>query len=350
MYLGITLPAGHASDFMSFARFAQKAEQAGLDMITLSDRPMVLDDDASAGQAPAFEPTTLVSALATATRTIGLVAAASTLAFQPYNLARRFASLDLISHGRTGWLATLIPDAAEQAHFSRWSGIPAEDVRSRSEEFVGIVKGLWQGWDADALLFDKAAGRFFDPARMHVLGHQGAHFSVRGPLNVARSPQDAPVLVMSDVSQAEVDFAARMADVVLSGVVSLDGQRRLREGLKQHAAALGRDPAAIKILAGARVFVGTTTDEARRQRDAFLQSEGPAPADRIEWVGTPAGIADAMEERSQACDGFDIVAPASPDDVLDLVVPELRRRGLLRAGYGGTTLRSHLDLTGETSS
>lgn len=347
MHLGITLSADLAPEFGEVARFAQRAEQAGLDMIAFADRHPASDGGSNALQAPAFEPTTLVSAVATVTRTIGLVAAASPLAWQPYNLARRFASLDIVSHGRAGWLATLAPDAAEAASFCRWSGIPAGDIRSRSQEFVRIVKGLWQGWDADALLFDKVEGRFFDPAKMHVLGHQGDHFSVHGPLNVARSPQDSPVLVMTGVAEADMDLAAGTADVVLSGAAPLAEANRFRKALRHRAAALGRDPATIKVLASVVPFVGATAAEARKRRDACHVA---TTADRTELVGTPAEIADALEQayRAEACDGFDIVGPAFPfDDFIDLVVPELRRRGLIRTGYRETTLRSHLDLGGE---
>ncbi|TIV05886.1 MAG: LLM class flavin-dependent oxidoreductase, partial [Mesorhizobium sp.] len=115
----------------------------------------------------------------------------------PYNLARRFASLDIISHGRVGWNATLRQNPREAANFSRPEGFSDDDFRRRAEEYIGIVQGLWRSWDADALLFDKAGGRFHDPDRMHMLDHKGEFFAVRGPLNVARSPQDTPVLLMS---------------------------------------------------------------------------------------------------------------------------------------------------------
>ncbi|TGT43647.1 LLM class flavin-dependent oxidoreductase, partial [Mesorhizobium sp. M8A.F.Ca.ET.167.01.1.1] len=148
---------GQALTFSDLAGFARQAEAAGLDMI-------VLDDSAphSAASSSPFEATTLVAALATMTEKIGLVATASTVAHQPYNLARRFASLDVISHGRAGSNATLRQNPCEAANFSRPEGIADSDFHRRAEEFIGIVRGLWQGWDAEALLFDKAAGRFHD--------------------------------------------------------------------------------------------------------------------------------------------------------------------------------------------
>lgn len=327
MILSATLDLGYAPEFGAFENFARKAERAGLEMILLSDATV-----ASTGNAPAFEPTTLISALAMATKRIGLVAAASMFAYQPYNLARRFASLDIISHGRTGWLATLSPEAAEAAHFIGWSGIAEGDLGSRSEEFLHVVTGLWQGWDADALLFDKDAGRFFDPSKMHVLGHQGTHFSVHGPLNVARSPQDRPILILSGVSEGNVDLAAGVADIVLSDARSLAEAAGLRELLQQRTAALGRDPGRLKLLVRATVAVGG--------------SEASATSGSIEFGGTPSAVAEAMEEawRGEACDGFDIVdgSGGPPDDLVEHVVPELRRRGLVRGDGAGKTLRARL--------
>lgn len=329
--LSATIDTGYAPDLEAFKDFVGKAEKAGLDMILFSDAPAV-----SPGVGPAFEPTTLVSSLASATERIGLVAAASMFAFQPYNLARRFASLDVISHGRAGWLATLSPDTAEVAHFSRWSGIGSENLASRSEEFLRVVTGLWQGWDADALLFDKLAGRFFDPSKMHLLGHQGAHFSVRGPLNVARSPQDRPILVLSGVSEGNVDLAAGLADIVLSEARSLEEAAGLRKQLKQRAAALGRDPAELRLLVRATSVVG--------------EPEASATAGRIEFRGTFSEIAEAMEEawRAGTCDGFDMTCSDDPsEDFVEHVVPELRRRELVRGDGAGKTLRARLDLTTE---
>ncbi|MGX5848751.1 LLM class flavin-dependent oxidoreductase [Mesorhizobium sp. PL10] len=309
MHLAISLniASGPPLTFSDLAGFARQAEAAGLDMIVLDDS--VLD---SAGSSP-FEATTLLAALATVTSRIGLVATASTVAHQPYNLARRFASLDIISHGRAGWRATMAQAPREAANFSRPEGFSQDDFRRRTEEYIGIVQGLWQGWDADALLFDKAGGRFHDPEKMHLLDHEGEFFSVRGPLNVARSPQDTPVLVMSGLSVSDLDIAARTADVVLLDEVQ--DAKPPHDDLKRRVAACGRDPDAVKLLLTVDVDVAADTLEA-----SF---------------------------RSQSWDGFNIaMLPSALDGFFGRVLPELQRRGLARPGYPGTTLRSHLGLAG----
>lgn len=315
MHLAVSLvpdTSPGAEEFNHLARFVQKAEAAGLDMVLLAD--------AAPNQQIPFEATTLLAALATVTSRIGLVAAASTVAHQPYNLARRFASLDIISHGRIGWHATLVQDPREAANFSRPEGFSGDDFRRRTEEYIGIVRGLWQGWDADALLFDKSGGRFHDPERMHLLDHKGEFFSVRGPLNVARSPQDTPVLVLSGVAEPEMDIAARTADVILLDERPAERTKAIYDDLKRRALAFGRDPGAVKVLMTTTLNINGT--------DVF--------ADRLE-----AGF------RSKSCDGFNVlVQPSALDDFVDLVLPELRRRGLIRESYCGATLRSHLGLAG----
>lgn len=307
MHLAVSLniASGQPLAFGDLADFANQAEAAGLDMI-------VLDDSApdSAGSKSPFEATTLLAALAAVTNRIGLVASASTVAHQPYNLARRFASLDIISHGRAGWHATMAQAPRDAANFSRPDGFSEADFRRRTEEYIGIVQGLWQGWDADALLFDKTGGRFHDPGRMHLLDHKGEFFSVRGPLNVARSPQDSPVLVLSE---ADLDIAARTADVILLDEVK-DAKARY-DDLKRRVAACGRDPDAVKLL----LTVGADV------------------------------AADSLEAsfRSQSCDGFNIaMSPSALEGFFGRVLPVLQRRDLVRAEYPGTTLRSHLGLAG----
>ncbi|MER9230646.1 LLM class flavin-dependent oxidoreductase [Mesorhizobium sp. M0622] len=316
-------PPDAGPDFSLLTRSVQKAEAAGLDMVLLADSALAAGGGPNR-QVP-FEATTLLAALATVTSRIGLVAAASMVAHQPYNLARRFASLDIISHGRAGWHASMMPGPREAANFSRPEGIPTDDFRRRAVEFIGIVQGLWKGWDADALLFDKRGGRFFDPEKMHLLGHKGEYFSVRGPLNVAPSPQDTPVLVMSGLSEPDMDIAARTADVVLLDELSVERTKALHDDLKRRALAFGRSPGAIKVLMN--VAAGA------------------------EMTARPDTFADRLEERfrSRACEGFNIDMPlkSTLDDFIGRVLPELHRRGLVLSGYSGATLRSHLGLAGE---
>jgi alkanesulfonate monooxygenase SsuD/methylene tetrahydromethanopterin reductase-like flavin-dependent oxidoreductase (luciferase family) len=285
-------------------------------MVLLPDSAPAADAKTPNQQMP-FEATTLLAALATVTSRIGLIAAASTVTHQPYNLARRFASLDIISHGRAGWYATPMQNPREAANLSRPEGFSDDVFRRRTEEYVGIVRGLWQGWDADALLFDKSGGRFHDPEKMHLLDHKGEFFSVRGPLNVARSPQDTPVLVMSGVSERAFDLAARSADVVLLDEAQ-DGNARY-DDLKRRVAASGRSPGAVKVLVNVSA------------------AGADISSDRLEELF-----------RSKSCDGFNIaMRPSAFDGFVGRVLPELQRRGLVRRDYPGTTLRSHLGLAGE---
>ncbi|MER9748021.1 LLM class flavin-dependent oxidoreductase [Mesorhizobium sp. M0140] len=318
-----TIDPSPGREFSRLAGLVQKAEAAGLDMVLLADSAPASGGGAANSPMP-FEATTLLAALATVTSRIGLVAAASTIAHQPYNLARRFASLDIISHGRSGWNATMAQAPRETANFSRPEGFSPDDFRRRSEEYIGIVQGLWQGWDADALLFDQSGGRFHDPGKMHLLDHKGEFFSVRGPLNIARSPQDTPVLVLSGLSVSDLDIAARTADVILLDDGPIDGAKARYEELKRRVATCGREPNAVRLLT-----------------NISLVADGTAKPT----------IADSMEKgfRAKSCDGFNIQMPAqlsALEDLVDLVLPEMRRRGLFRESYRGATLRSHLGLTG----
>jgi len=170
---------------------------------------------------------------------------------------------------------------------------------------------------------DVTSGIYFDPTRMHVLDHRGEFFSVRGPLNVARSPQDAPVLVLSGLTEADFDIAARTADVILLESGSAESAKTRFDDLRRRATAAGRDPDAVKVLTNISL----------------------APDDE------PAASMDRLENqlRAKSCDGFNIQLPAQHsalDDFADRVLPALRQRGLVREGYRGATLRSHLGLAG----
>ncbi|MBN9552982.1 MAG: LLM class flavin-dependent oxidoreductase [Alphaproteobacteria bacterium] len=314
MHLAVSLNiAAEGQDILDFGQisaFVRNLEAAGVDMVVISDSLASGEPSTSP-----FEATTLLAALAIATDRIGLVASASTLAHQPYNLARRFASLDIISHGRIGWNATMAQNQREAANFSRPEGFSDEDFRRRAEEYIGIVQGLWQGWDADALLFDKAGGRFHDPGKMHFLDHKGEFFSVRGPLNVARSPQDAPVLVMSGLVEAEFDFASRFADVILLDDLSPTNAEAACGDLRGRAVAAGRQPNALKILANFKVGPEPGADHSHR------------------WFA------------GKGWDGLNLALPANLSafhDFTGRILPDLRHD--TRSAHAGTTLRDHLGL------
>ncbi len=357
--------------------------------------------------ATSFEPLTLLSALAMVTERIGLVATASTTFEEPYHVARRFASLDHISGGRAGWnvVTTSNPDSA--LNFGMTEHVAHDERYRRAREFHAVVTGLWDSWADDAWLRDQDSGVFFEPAKMHVLDHHGEHLNVRGPLNIARPVQGWPVIVQAGASDAGRQLAAETAEVIFGSSSSIAAAREFYADLKRRMAALGRAAASLKILPGALVVVGRTTAEAR-EKLALLDSlvhpdssvpnlsmrlgvdasgfdlDAPLPDipqsnasqsgrdalvamarqdnltvrqlarfvggfGGLQIVGTPVEVADTMQEwlETGASDGFNVMFPTVPaglDDFVDLVVPELQRRGIYRREYEGATLRENLGL------
>ena len=354
-----------------------------------------------------FDPLTLLPALAAVTERIGLIATASTTYNDPYHVARKFASLDHISNGRAGWnlVTTANPDAA--LNFGHDGHMAHGERYARAREFFDVVTGLWDSFADDAFVRDQASGIFWDPAKMRVLDHSGPELRVRGPLNVARPVQGWPVIVQAGASDAGRQIAAETAEVVFAAGGTIEDARAFYADVKGRAARAGRDPEGIKILPGCLVVVGETAEEARAKRarlDGLVHYEsavgslsvalgvdargfdpdGPLPeipeteasksgrqraidlarregltvrelAQRLggyggnAMVGTPAAIADEMQEwlETRACDGFNVMFPNVPaglEEFCDGVVPELRRRGLFRSEYAGTTLREHLGL------
>ena len=393
------------------ARFIQTLERAKFDAFFMADHLAVLNMPMQSLRRSAtvtsFEPLTLLSALAMATERIGLIATASTTFDEPYHIARRFASLDHISNGRAGWnvVTTANPDAA--LNFGLTEHVEHDERYRRAREFQAVVTGLWDSWADDAWRHDQASGIFFDPEKMHVLGHQGQYLSVRGPLNIARPVQGWPVIVQAGASEAGRQLAAETAEVVFGSSRTIDEARAFYRDVKARATAAGRSADHVKILPGALVIAGHTSEEAQQKKallDSLVHPESGVPnlsirlgidASRfdldaplpeippsnqsqsgrdtlvalarrknltvrqlaqlvggfggLEVVGTAVEIADMMQSwlETDACDGFNIMFPTVPvglDDFVALVIPELQRRGLFRSAYEGTTLRAHLGL------
>ncbi|MGE0629117.1 MAG: NtaA/DmoA family FMN-dependent monooxygenase, partial [Hyphomicrobiaceae bacterium] len=196
-----------------YVRLAQTAESAGLDFLFFADSAAVAERrprslSRSAQYTAYFEPTTLLGALAMVTRHIGLVSTATTSYNEPYNVARRFASLDFISKGRAAWNVVTSGNASEAPNFGRDAHYEHEARYDRAREFVEVVFGLWDTWDDDAFPRDKDSGIFLRPEKMHSLNHDGNHFKVRGPLNIPRSPQGYPVIFQAGTSEAGRELAA----------------------------------------------------------------------------------------------------------------------------------------------
>src|SRR3984885_13783699 len=195
------------TNFQHYVQLAQMSEGAKFDLMFLADalaeRHGKLEALSRWPQYMAyFEPITPLSGIAGLTERIGLLATASTSYNEPYNVARKFASLDLISDGRAGWNVVTSSNLSEAFNFGREAHYEHGERYDRALEFVDVVRGLWDSWDADAFLRDRASARYFDPTKIHALNHKGQHFSVRGPLNVARPPQGHPVLFQAGSSEA----------------------------------------------------------------------------------------------------------------------------------------------------
>jgi len=355
-----------------------------------------------------IEPFTLLAALASVTTHIGLACTASTTYEEPFSLARKFASLDHVSGGRAAWNLVTTGNHTAAQNFSRGAHPPKTQRYQRAREFADVVLGLWDSWDEDAFVRDRESGVYFDPRKMHVLHHAGEHFNVMGPLNVARSPQGRPVLVQAGASEEGMELAAETAEVVFAAAPTVDDARLFYGDVKGRMGKFGREPDDLKIMPGFFITVALTRGEALEKHEylqsllhaevglALLEQrtgldlsghdvEGPFPDlppgevvssratlirdmalkegltirrtwERIaggrghfDFHGSPGDVADVMEHwfRSGAADGFNIMPPVMPgglDDFVNLVVPELQKRGLYRRAYQGTTLREHLGL------
>jgi FMN-dependent oxidoreductase (nitrilotriacetate monooxygenase family) len=398
-------------NFAHLKRFAQTLERAKFDAFFMADHLAVLNMPLDALKrshtVTSFEPFTLLSALAMVTEHIGLVATGSTTFDAPYHVARRFASLDHLSGGRAGWniVTTSNPDAA--LNFGLTEHVEHGERYRRAREFYDVVTGLWDSWADDAFIRDAVNGIYFDPAKLHVLDHKGKHYSVRGPLNIARPVQGWPVIVQAGASDAGRQLAAETAEAVFTAQSSLEVGREFYADVKGRMEKAGRSRDEMKIMPACFVVVGDTVEEAREKRarldglvdyanaiaslsialghDASdFDPDAPLPdipesnasksgreraialaqreqltvrqlAQRLggytglAMVGTAETIADEMAEwlTSEACDGFTVMFPYLPgglDDFVDRVVPELQRRRIFRREYEGKTLRENLGL------
>jgi len=399
-------------DFQHFAQAAQAAEAAKFDLVFLSDSISVRspDDPAThlAERSARLEPITLLSALAAVTERIGLVGTASAVYNEPFNVARRFASLDRLSSGRAGWNMVTSTNLFDPPNFGQPASLDHAQRYAHAAEFTDVVTGLWNSWDDGALRYDKQTGVLFDAEGLHPLHHRGDRFQVRGPLNVPPSPQTRPVLVQAGASDAGRETAARYAEVVFSAHQDFSEAQAFYRDVKSRLARYGRSPDELLVLPGVSPFVGRSEAEAQEKFEQ-LQSlitpevglallrplfggvdlsayplDGPLPelppthqsksrqhllvelarreqltirqlylrvAGARHWqlVGTPSRIADELEQyfRDGAADGYNIMAPVLPgglNDFIESVVPELQRRGLFRTEYETSTLRGNLGM------
>ena len=256
-------------DVKHYQELARIAERGLLDSLFLADSPVQQGDP---GRRPAgrLEPTVLLTALAAVTEHIGLIATASTTYNEPYNLARRFASLDHVSGGRAGWNVVTTAGADAARNFGLDDVPPHRERYARADEFLEVATKLWDSWADDAVIADKDAGVHADAAKVRAINHRGRFFRVDGPLNVPRSPQGWPLLVQAGSSEDGKDFAASRAEAVFTAQQTLGEAQAFYRDLKARTAAAGRDPDGIKILPGIVPVIGATPAEAR-ELDAELE-------------------------------------------------------------------------------
>ncbi|MDO3676488.1 LLM class flavin-dependent oxidoreductase [Paenibacillus ehimensis] len=401
------------TDIRYYTKLAQTAESAKLDSLFIADA-LVLTPAVKYKILGGLEPLTLLSALAMGTERIGLIATVSTTYSEPFNVARMFSSLDHISGGRAGWNSVTSVGDATALNFGLERHPEHGDRYERAKEFLVVLKGLWDCWQDDAIVANKQTGIYSDyEHKIRALDHKGKHYSVRGPLNIGRSPQGYPVLVQAGSSDAGKELAAETAEVVFTAQDTLEHGRSFYADVKQRMSKYGRSPDELKILPGFCPIVGITETEAR-EKEALLNEltlpafglirlsnalemdlsqyplDGPFPLEDLPSVdqvkgqkarfqmyvemvrkenltirqlmlrtasarghytlaGTPKQIADEMEAwfTQEAADGFNVMPPYFPggfEDFVNLVVPELQRRGLFRTEYTGRTLREHLGL------
>jgi N-acetyl-S-(2-succino)cysteine monooxygenase len=404
---------------------AQLAERGKFDFVFIADVMSIrnFDDRRIAREREhallKLEPTLALAAIAATTERIGLIPSVSTTYNPPYAFARRMASLDHISGGRAGWNMVTSFSLDEARNFSLDEPLDTATRHARAVEFVEVAKGLWDSWDDDAFVRDKATGIYFHRDRFHFLEHKGEFFEVRGPLDTARPPQGCLPIITAGSSEQSQELAARIADMVYAGQPDIESARRYYSSVKRRLAKYGRDWDSLMMMPGIMPFVGRTQQEAE-DKFARLQSllhpsvgigmliinhfpdltgydlDSPVPEiamtndqmapglktsarepeftqalmDRARrekltirqlfdvisagfWslgvIGTPAKVADLMEEwfTTGAADGFNVQPPDLPGagrDFVDLVIPELQRRGLFRREYEGLTLRENLGL------
>jgi FMN-dependent oxidoreductase (nitrilotriacetate monooxygenase family) len=263
-------------DFDFYRDIAQTAEAGRLHAIFLADTLAVSEENYERPNLGAMDPTTVLGAVAAVTKHVGLVATATTSYSEPYNLARRIASLDHLSRGRAAWniVTTFIPDVA--ANFSKVPLPPHAERYARAEEFVDIVTALWDSWDEDALVGDKTSGLFADRNRVHAVNHDGRFFAVRGPSTLPRSPQGRPILFQAGSSEQGRAFAARVADAIFAVQNTLPAAVAFREDLRQRAVSYGRDPNSLKVLPGLLPIIGGTEQEAQKRKRDLDELAGDA--------------------------------------------------------------------------
>ncbi len=353
------------------------------------------------GQTSLLDPMTVLPLMARVTRHLGIGPTLSTTFHQPYHIARMLGSLDLLSKGRVAWNVVTSSTDYEARNFSD-EGIPPKDQRyDRGDEVLEACFALWDCWDEDAVVLDRARGVFIDTDRVRRADYRGRYVQTRGPMTIPRSPQGRPVIMQAGSSPRGRVFSARWAELIFCSHATREDAIEYRDDIRARLEAVGRDPDGCAVLPSITVVIGETESIAR-EKAAYLDSltdpelvmassssllgvdlstvetaeqaetvagnQGIAGSrDRMTQVaraqgisfaqavrkprgliaGTPSTIADMMEDwfKAGACDGFVLpwaVFPGTYEDFARMVTPELQRRGLLRTEYAGRTLRENI--------
>jgi FMN-dependent oxidoreductase (nitrilotriacetate monooxygenase family) len=261
-------------DVSYYQEIARTAEAAALDAVFFADGP-ALQGDVAYNAVGRLEPITLLTAMATATERIGLIATASTTYFEPYNLARLFGSLDHISGGRAGWNIVTTGNQAAAANFGLVAHPGHAERYERAQEFVEAVVALWDSWEDDAVVLDVAAGVYADTSRIHEIGHTGRHIRVRGPFNQPRPPQGHPVLVQAGASNDGRAFAGRWAEAIFTAHQRLSDAQAFYADIKARVAGFGRSPEHVRVLPGISPFIAGTERAARELEREFNELTVP---------------------------------------------------------------------------
>ena len=376
---------GSGDDYISgayYKRIATTAERGKLHGVFLAEQ-ITNSETGAARPTGALETATVLALMGAVTDRVGLVGTASTTYNEPYEVARRFATLDHLTAGRGAWNMVTTAHAGTAAQFGAGTLPSAAERYSRAEEFMDVVVALWESWNADAFVGDKESGVFADPAKVRTIDHHGEHFQVLGPLPFPRSRQGRPVMFQAGSSEAGRNQAGRMADVVFCAQHTIEGSLEFRDDIRRRAETYGRHPDSVKVLPGMSTIIGATEAEARAKKKALfdtvpmevhlaglskwtglpvevLELDAPlrtdllvpdeeftggvgwrrsvvglavkenltvrelleqAPTAHYQVVGTPEQIADAMEERyaAGAADGFNLMLPIVHEALDDVV-------------------------------
>jgi FMN-dependent oxidoreductase (nitrilotriacetate monooxygenase family) len=258
-----------------YAEIARIAELGKLDSLFLADNIAIAEYRVEYMPQTLFDPIEVLSALAALTERIGLIATGSTTYSAPWDLARRFATLDFLSAGRAGWNIVTTSSVLTAANFGRSEHPSHAERYARASEFVDVVRRVWDGWEDDAVVGSKETGVWADRSKLHAPRYRGEHYEVAGILPFPRSPQGHPVLVQAGASVAGIDLAAHYAELVFTRQPTLEDAADFRRELRAQVAAAGRSPDHVHVLPALTYTLASTEAEARARQDELEELASP---------------------------------------------------------------------------